>query len=451
MAAEYTEEVQTYIEHLKHFIQFPTVSDENDLNIDFRPFMDFHRYLQKTYPVLHRKFKKEVIGKANLLYHYSSAHPSGKLPVLLMAHQDVVPVGETEGWSDDPFSGNVHDGAIWGRGATDCKNVILSELEAVEHLFTEGFDPDFDIYLAYSYNEEVQSRNKGAEAIVETLYERDIHLGAVFDEGSGPSRSETDEYKSIVNIISLGEKASQDYEIYAESEGGHSMAPGRGTALGRVAAAVAKLEAEPFPYRLIPLVKEELRSKAKQYSGHIREIYEEPEKYFDELIDLSKTDKLLDSHLHTTIAITQAYGSERSNILPTRAGFIVNVRLLEGDNEETVIKHFREVLPEDIKIKKLSGDNPTKSTLPKGREYDLIQKAVSKVYDVSEESVITIPSYLAGGTDSRYYRRISDNVFIYSGIFHDGKSGGAHGYNEHFSISNIDTGIRFFTEYLKLY
>lgn len=451
MKSSNQEKISNYIDHLQHFIRFPTISDSDDREIDFRAFSEFHEYLRETYPNIHKRFTREVIGRASLLYHFTSRQISDKRPVLLMAHQDVVPVGDAVDWTYPPFSGKVHDGSVYGRGAADCKNVILSELESLEQLLSEGFEPDYDVYLAYSYNEEVQSEHKGAKEIADTLLARGIRLGAVFDEGSGPKYQYRQDYKFVINTVMLGEKASQDYEIYALSEGGHSMMPGDGTALGRAAAAVARLEDHPFPFRLIPLVREELKSRAQLLEGELQKIYEDPDSHFEELKTLAQTDKELDSLLHTTVAITQAYGSERSNILPRKAGFIVNVRLLEGDTSETVLKHFKEVLPDGIEVRKINGDEPWRSTEPHGKEYKLIKKAIANVYNVDESSVLNIPSYLAGGTDSRYFRGISDHVFMYSGILNDGKSGGAHGYDEHFSIETIDTGIRFFTEYLKLY
>lgn len=67
----------------------------------------------------------------------------------------MVEIGDRSQWSHDPFSGLLLDDSVYGRGTTDCKHLVLSELEALESLFAEGFRPDYDLYLSLGYSEEV--------------------------------------------------------------------------------------------------------------------------------------------------------------------------------------------------------------------------------------------------------------------------------------------------------
>ena len=170
------DETQLYVEHLQAMVRIPTVSHDDDSLTDYAAFEQLHDCLEKFYPLVHRKMTRTRIGKAGLLFHLQSSHPSGKLPVLLMAHQDVVPEGPVEAWSHGPYSGDVADGCLWGRGSTDCKYLLMGELEAVESLLAEGFDPDYDLYLAFSHNEEVQSSEKGAALTVQYLQRQGVCL-----------------------------------------------------------------------------------------------------------------------------------------------------------------------------------------------------------------------------------------------------------------------------------
>ena len=102
----------------------------------------------------------------------------------------MVEIGDRSQWSHDPFSGLLLDGSVYGRGTTDCKHLVLSELEALESLFAEGFRPDYDLYLSLGYSEEVYLENDvdGAQRLVDHLAEKGVHIGTILDEGADFSR-----------------------------------------------------------------------------------------------------------------------------------------------------------------------------------------------------------------------------------------------------------------------
>ena len=133
-------------EHLAKMLQCKTVSDMDQSRMDWAEFEKLHRVLEECYPLLHQKLEKQVITNHGLLYKWKGK--SDAKPILLMAHQDVVPA-EEDGWEYDPFAGKIADGYIWGRGAIDVKSMLCAEMEAVEYLLAQGFEPAYDIYLAY--------------------------------------------------------------------------------------------------------------------------------------------------------------------------------------------------------------------------------------------------------------------------------------------------------------
>ena len=438
---------EIYVKHLQGMVQIPTLSSSDMEKMDFSQFEKFHNYLAECYPVLHEKMEKKIIGRAGLLYKLEGTK-SDKLPVLLMAHQDVVPEGDHAKWHHPPYSGEIADGCIWGRGSTDCKCVIMAEMEAVEALLKEGFMPDYDLYLAYGYNEEVQAKEKSAREIVAYLAEQGVKLGCVFDEGSGVSDGSSMGFNGYVCNVELGEKAFQDYEIYKDSPGGHSMHPGQGTALGSVARAVVAIEANPFPYRLTEIVENQLKALAQCMTGEKAEIYADPKGNFEKLCALAKEDKQLDALLHTTCAVTMASGSQQSNILPEHASMIMNCRVLQGDTEESMMAHFRSIIPEDVCIRRIVGEDPAPASPVDGRPFKLIGEIAKTLYG---ENTLVIPGLLAGGTDSRFYSAICDNVFRYAGFFKDNRWGPAHQVNECIPCDVLESGVKFYRELLLRY
>ena len=426
-------------------VQFPTISNADPEKMDFGVFDAFHEKLAELYPLLHGHLTRTIVGRANLLYHWTSPRSTaGKAPVILMAHQDVVPTGDPAKWTYPPFSGTIADGCVWGRGSGDCKSVILGEMEAVESLIAEGFVPDYDIYLAYSENEEVMIEKKGAKELVAWFAAKGIHPGAVLDEGGGIEKTE----HGYVCRAQLGEKAFQDYEFYQECAGGHSMAPGRGTALGAVCRAIAAVEEHPFPYRLTPLVESELKALSQSLTGRKQEVYADPAAHFDELCAYAADDRMLDALLHTTCAATMASASFQSNVLPDRAAIIVNVRVLEGDTIESVMAHFQSIIPANVKVRLVFGEDPGRSASVDSRIYRLIEKIAKDTYG---QSTVMVPCLLPGGTDARFYQAISDHVFRHTGYLEDARRSGAHQPNEKVPVDTLATGCAFYRKFLKEY
>ena len=113
--------------------------------------MDF---ITKTYPHIAGKLTREVFNNFSLLYTWKGKNPSLK-PLILMAHYDVVPPGDTASWQKKPFSGENDGKYIWGRGTLDDKAAMISILEAVEKLLTEGYEPERTIYLSFGHDEEI--------------------------------------------------------------------------------------------------------------------------------------------------------------------------------------------------------------------------------------------------------------------------------------------------------
>src|SRR5256714_13175903 len=168
-------------------LRFKTVSFQDSSQFDAREFAGLHRYLRDSFPKLHAALKLEKVNGSGLLYEWTGSDP-GLAPVVLLAHQDVVPIepGTESRWTEPPFEGRIAGGYVWGRGALDDKGSLVGILEAVEHLVAAGAKPRRPVYLAFGYDEGGGGR-PGAARVAEVLAPRNGPPRFVLGEGGAPT------------------------------------------------------------------------------------------------------------------------------------------------------------------------------------------------------------------------------------------------------------------------
>ncbi|HPC99621.1 MAG TPA: M20/M25/M40 family metallo-hydrolase, partial [Bacteroidales bacterium] len=151
------------VNRLSEAVKFPTISYAVDSPVDTAAFMGYMEFLGDKYPLVHSKLKREVINGLSMLYTWEGSNRSAGA-LVLMAHYDVVPPGDTALWEKGPFSGYNDGTYIWGRGTLDDKAAMISVLEATEKLLSEGFTPERTVYLSFGHDEEI-SGVRGAGTI----------------------------------------------------------------------------------------------------------------------------------------------------------------------------------------------------------------------------------------------------------------------------------------------
>jgi carboxypeptidase PM20D1 len=435
--------------HLSGMVRFPTISNADEEKMDFAPFAGLHRYLEETYPLVHQKFTREVIGPAALLYKWTCPAPK-KPPLLLAAHQDVVPAGPENAWTYPPFDGVIADGFLWGRGCLDCKNALMGELEALEALIGEGFQPDFDIYLAFGCNEEVSitAKNPTARLIAQTLADRGIRIGVVLDEGGRVIPGSSMGVEGLAADIGLSEKGYADIQISKTGKAGHSARPGKPNLMADIARAVVKLDENPFPYRILPELALMYRELAP-YAGERREIYEDIEKHQEEFFPLLEEDPPTAAKFHTTMAMTMAEGSSRPNVIPSRVSVSINCRILSGETVQGVLERIRKLVGGEsgIQVECLTGRDPSPVSDIHNPQYQHLQKVIEDIYP----GIHVLPSISTGGTDAYFYYPVADHVFRFCGENRVPQNGPGHGIDERIDISTIHATPTFFYRYLATY
>jgi len=186
--------------------------------------------LAKRYPRLHDELQRETFNGHGLLYTWAGTDPLLD-PIVLMAHQDVVPVeeGTEEDWVASPFDGSVVDGKVYGRGALDCKGPLIAVFEAIEYLLERDVTPGRSVLVVSGHDEEIGG-DSGA-LIAEKLRMRDVRPWFVVDEGGAVADGLLPAVKAPIALVGIAEKGFMNVRLTARGQGGHSSMPPAGTAI----------------------------------------------------------------------------------------------------------------------------------------------------------------------------------------------------------------------------
>src|SRR5215470_14973767 len=233
-------------QHLAQAVKFQTVSYGDGIKEDekAKALQAMHGWMETTYPYFHEAAGPEKFGNS-LLFTWIGKNPNLP-PVMLMAHLDVVPVvpGTEKDWTHAPFSGDIADGFVWGRGTLDDKGQLITILEAANRLAQSGFQPERTIMFAMGQDEEIGGKGNGA--IAKALQMRGSHFAWVLDEGSSIMNEPYPGVNKPVAFISNAEKGYLSLELTAHGEGGHAARPSRDLALPRLSRAVVNVVNSPF-------------------------------------------------------------------------------------------------------------------------------------------------------------------------------------------------------------
>ncbi len=446
-AADFNLDTAAISARLSSAIQLKTVSSQQGAD-SAGEFAKLHELLRQSFPGVHSKLVREVVGNYSLLYTWKGGNDQLK-PILLMAHMDVVPVDrQTENqWLHPPFSGAVADGYIWGRGTMDDKGSVLSILEAVEHLLAQGFQPRRTIYLAFGDDEEIGGGN-GAAKIAALLSSRKVDLEFIVDEGGNITDGIIAGVAAPVALIGVAEKGYLSLELSVESPGGHSSIPPPTTAIGILSRAIDALEQRPFPSRLT--------APTRRMFDFIGPEMAWPKRMF--LANLWLFDSLVRRQLEyspvaaalvrTTQAATIFEAGMKENVLPTQARAVLNYRLLPGDTISSVTDHVRKIIANaDVKITALPVQmEPSAVSDVDSNAFRLVHGTIRQI---APEAVIA-PSLLVAATDSRHYAGLTRNIFRFLPItLRPEDAMRYHGINERISVQDYRRCVRFFVQLIK--
>ena len=443
-----TVDPQGAAERLAGALRFQTISFQDSADFNGPEFERFQHYLAETFPRTHAALSRELINGHSLLYRWTGTDTS-LAPVVLMAHQDVVPIepGTEAKWTQPPWSGAIADGYVWGRGAMDDKGSLVAILEAVETMLGRGYTPKRTVYLAFGHDEEVGGP-RGAVQLAATLERRGIRPWFVVDEGGALVEGMVPGVSAPVALIGIAEKGYMTLELTVRVEGGHSSMPPRETAVGILSEAITELEEHPVPGGL-----REVTGVMFDYLG--------PEMAFLPRLVMANrwlTRPLVawmfgrsnegDAMLRTTTAPTIFRAGVKENVLPSTATAIVNFRLLTGDSAAGVVEHVRRAIDDPhVEIRNVPPGprEPSPISSVDTESFRLLERTMRQVVPAA----LVVPWLVVGGTDSRNFTSISAEVYRIGAMrLGPDDTKRAHGTDERVSIEAYADMVRFFVQLL---
>ena len=405
--------------------------------------------LRALFPRVHASLEREQVGDWSLLYTWRGTVP-GLAPVILVAHQDVVPVdpGTEDAWSQPPFSGAVSGGEVWGRGALDDKGSLVAILAALEDLLAEGFVPRRPLLLAIGHDEEIGGE-AGAQAIVAELVSRGVRADLVLDEGGVVSDGVLPGLGPVA-LVGVAEKGAVSLELVAEAPGGHSSMPPPQSAIGIVAEAVRRLETRrPFA-RLVQPTRATLEAVAPELPFLHRLLLANVGVLEPLVLRALATRPALDAAIRTTTAATLIHGGAKSNVLPERASAVVNFRILPGESVDGVVAHARATVADarvHIGIEPgTSGREPTPASPADGPAFALLEETIAARFP----GVVVAPYLVLGRTDARHFEAISKNVYRFLPLRLDADARQRlHGTDERVGVEELADAVGFYRELIR--
>ncbi len=394
------------IERFAESLTYETVSHEPG-EVNEGAFIQFHNFLEAAFPQTFENLEVETVGDFTLLFTWEGTD-EGLDPILLTAHQDVVPIESPDSWSHPPFAGEVVDGIVWGRGAVDNKNGVMGLLEAVETMLRENYQPERTVKLAFGHDEEVGGMY-GARKVAELLEERGTEVEFVLDEGGFINDDQLPVDRPVA-VVGTAEKGIASFELVVEGRGGHSSMPPRETEIGILASAIRSIEDNPFPASV---------------SGPAQDLfrYVGPEMSFPEQMILGNlwlTEPLVirmfegspatNAMLRTTAAPTMMKGSDKDNVMPSEAKIVVNMRIMPGETVESVEEDLKRKIDDDrvnIRHHREYTFDPSPVSEAGTEQFELLQESIMQIYP----DVYVSPFLMVAATDARHYVDLSDHVY----------------------------------------
>ena len=425
---------------LSKMIRYDTTSHANVHEEE--KFLGFHKVLEELFPLVHEKLERTVID-GNLLYYWKGK--SSEKPILLMSHQDVVPAeGE---WLHDPFSGDIADGKVWGRGASDTKCSVMAFFEAVEELLREGYTPECDVYLASSCTEEWAG--DGAPKIVEELKRRGVELFIVCDEGGGIISEPIGGIKGNFAMVGVFEKGKADVKFTARSTGGHASAPAKNTPIARLAAFVNEVETHtPFRRKFLPEVSA-MFARLAPYAPFGLKLVMGNLWLFAPIMKpvLGRISAQAGAMLQTTIAFTMQSGSDAYNVLPQEATLGANMRFIPHQGEKESLEIIKALAAKHgLETEIVHSNDYTEPVDINGEAFRLVEKVIGETFPGLPVS----PYVMTGATDAQFYQPICPSCIRFAPVIYGPEQmKGMHGLNENIEYNCLPGAVSFYQNLIK--
>ncbi|RAL12167.1 Gly-Xaa carboxypeptidase [Aspergillus homomorphus CBS 101889] len=455
------------VDRLSRAVQVPTVIDDymkDPYDEKFSPFLEFHELLQSLFPFLHSHARVDHVNRLGLVFTLNGTDDSLK-PILFLAHQDVIPIDDAADWTYPPFAGHFDGEWLWGRGASDCKNVLIGLLSAVEDLLSQDWQPIRSVLFAFGFDEESHGF-LGAGNISESLqkkygpnsFEFILDEGGMgletFSDDDNDKAGVTDNGDGVIYALpGVGEKGSLDIVLSLAVPGGHSSMPPPHTGIGIISEIIYSLERRDL---FVPVLDDRHPSRQK-LECQVRHSPSQVEPWLASALRssdyVSLAERLADSRgdkfrfiLQTSQAADLVAGGVKSNALPEKISALVNYRVALHQTPEEIQARAIEIVtsitqrynmtltafPADNQVDTSLNNHLTLTTLsgalnpapvsptnlrtdPVWARFSGVTRAVfESVPALKGKTVVVSGDIMTGNTDTRFYWPLTRNIYRWS-------------------------------------
>jgi acetylornithine deacetylase/succinyl-diaminopimelate desuccinylase-like protein len=383
------------------------------------------------------RFYESEPGRTSVVARWGggSSATDGQGALLLHGHLDVVPAA-AEDWQVDPFSGEIHDGYLWGRGAVDMKDFDAMLLSVVRARTRAGREPERPVVLCFTADEEAGG-HKGAEVLVQEHPEE--------FEGCTEAVGEVGGFSATVRgrriyLIEAAEKGMAWMKLTARGRAGHGSMMNRENAVTALSAAVARIGAHEWPVRLTPTMQVLLASVAELAGTEATP--ENAEALVDEF---GTATRMLGAVLRNTTNPTMLNGGYKVNVIPTEATAHVDGRFLPGFEDE-FFATLAELVGDDIEIQWVSKQPPWEVSY----EGELVD-AMTRCLLEEDPDAIVAPYLMSGGTDAKHFKKLGMRTYGFAPLRLPADldfTALFHGVDERVPVDALEFGARVFDRFL---
>ena len=428
--------VDPAVAKLQALVRIPTVSDRDPSKVDVAAFDALLAEHARLFPRLYAALELTRVGSHGLLFRWPGA--SGDRPVVLMAHLDVVPVDQDAPWRHPPFSADIVDGAVWGRGTLDDKGCVVAISEAVERLLDPGMVPAQDVWLSFGSDEEV-SGTAALEAVAE-LAGRGVRPWLVLDEGGAVAAEAFPGVRPPVAAIGVSEKGTTSVELRVQGRGGHASTPARYGPTARLARAILRVDRHPMPARIPDTTIELFRRLAPHAPRVLKPLLANVDRVRPVLTRvLLAAGPESAAMTRTTFATTTLSGSPALNVIASTARAGINVRVMVGDTVADVVAHLRRVIADpQVHIDVVEEGEASPVSPVDDEAFRLVESTVAELFP----EAVPAPYVMMAATDSRHFTAICPRVYRFAPFrMSKAQRAAIHSYDEHLGVDDFLLGI----------
>jgi acetylornithine deacetylase/succinyl-diaminopimelate desuccinylase-like protein len=384
---------------------------------------------------------KDHDNTQTVIARWNSPRPSGKRPILLMAHMDVVEAKASD-WKNPPFEFREKDGWYLGRGTNDNKAALTGIVLALQSLKKAGFQPTRDIIVLFTGDEETTG-NGARRAATEWRQLIDAEYALNGDAGGGALFKDG---RVEGFYMQIAEKTYADYKLVATNRGGHSSAPRPDNAIYALAHALTAIERHRFPPMINPASRAAYEMTAAKDGGIYGELVR---KWLANPTDRETADLLEANdpgYTRTRCVATMLSGGHAPNALPQKAEANVNCRIFPGVKIETIRQQLQQLAGPDVQVS-IGETSPETDATPLR---DDVTAAYKAALATRFKDAHLLPFMSAGATDGAYLRAAGIPVYGFGGLWGIvGEPEGAHGLDERVLVDGFHGQVPIWEEMLR--